>query len=57
VKAKRKDLLTGMAKASPRAGARIEHRRRAKERSASPEDTLSDVKALMAEPPQAKSTR
>jgi two-component system, chemotaxis family, protein-glutamate methylesterase/glutaminase len=68
----RKNLLTSMAKASRRSGDRNEHRRRAKETqghidrirgmllvpgSDAPHDTLTHVKALMAEPRQAKSTR
>ena len=68
----RKNLLMSMAKASTRSEARNEHRRRAKETqgyidrirglllepgSDSPDDTLTDVKALMAEPRQARSTR
>jgi two-component system, chemotaxis family, protein-glutamate methylesterase/glutaminase len=68
----RKNLLTSMAKASRRSGDRNEHRRRAKETqgyidrirgmlrvpgSDGPQDTLTHVKALMAEPRQAKSTR
>jgi len=68
----RKNLLTSIAKASRRPGNRNEHRRRAKETqgyidrirgmllvpgSDGPQDTLTHVKALMAEPRQAKSTR
>lgn len=68
----RKNLLTSMAKASRRPGDKNEHRRRAKETqgyidrirgmllvpgSGGPQDTLTQVKALMAEPRQAKSTR
>jgi len=68
----RKNLLMSMAKASRGSAARNESRRRAKETqgyidrirgmllepgSDSHEDTLTHVKALMAEPRQAKSTR
>jgi two-component system chemotaxis response regulator CheB len=68
----RKNLLTSMAKASSRAAARTESRQRAKETqgyidriramllepgSDAPADTLTRVKALMAEPRQARSTR
>ena len=68
----RKNLLTSMAKASRRPGDRSEKRRRAKETqgyidrirgilltpgSDAPQDTLTKVKALMAEPRHAKSTR
>jgi two-component system chemotaxis response regulator CheB len=68
----RKNLLTSMAKDSATAALRKKHRRQAKEtegyidriramlldpRSDRPEDTLTHVKALMAEPRQAKSTR
>jgi two-component system chemotaxis response regulator CheB len=68
----RKNLLTSMAKASGRSAARNENRRRARETqghidrirgvllepgSDAPDDTLTHVKALMAEPRQAKSTR
>jgi hypothetical protein len=68
----RKNLLTSMAKTSRRSAARNENRRRAKETqgyidrirgmllkrgSDAPEDTLTHVKAVMAQPRQAKSTR
>ena len=68
----RKNLLTSMADDSGTAALRSKHRRKAKEtqgyidriramlldpRSDRPEDTLAHVKALMAEPRQAKSTR
>ena len=68
----RKNLLTSMAKGPRRSGDRNEHRRRPKETqgyidrirgmllvpgSGGPQDTLTHVKALMAEPRQAKSTR
>jgi hypothetical protein len=68
----RKNLLTSMAKASRRSRDRNEHRRRGRETqgyidrirvmllapgSDAPQDTLMHVKALMAEPRQAKSTR
>jgi two-component system, chemotaxis family, protein-glutamate methylesterase/glutaminase len=68
----RKNLLTSMAKDSATAPLRSKNRRQAKEtqgyidriramlldpRSDSPADTLTHVKALMAEPRQAKSTR
>jgi len=68
----RKNLVTSKAKASRRPGDRNKHRRRAKETqgyidrlrgmllvpgSDARQDTLTHVKALMAEPRQAKSTR
>ena len=68
----RKNLLTSMAKDAATAPLRSKNRRHAKEtqgyidriramlldpRSDSPADTLTHVKALMAEPRQAKSTR
>jgi two-component system, chemotaxis family, protein-glutamate methylesterase/glutaminase len=68
----RKNLLTSMAKASRRSAATNENLRRANETqgyidrirgmllepgSDAPEDTLTSVRALMAEPRQAKSTR
>jgi two-component system, chemotaxis family, protein-glutamate methylesterase/glutaminase len=68
----RKNLLTSMARDSATATVRSKNRRQAKEtqgyiervramlldpRSDSPADTLTHVKALMAEPRQAKSTR
>ena len=68
----RRNLLTSMAKASRRPAVRTEHRRRARETqsyidrirgmmlepgSNAPEDTLMQVRALMAEPRHAKSTR
>src|SRR4029453_12016554 len=68
----RKNLLTNMAKAARRSAVRNEHRRRAKQTqgyidrirgmllepgSDAPEDTLTQVKALMAQPRRAKSTR
>ena len=68
----RKNLLTSRANASRRWAVRNEHRRRAKETQAyidrieaccwspdrtDPEDTLTHVRALMAEPRHAKSTR
>jgi two-component system chemotaxis response regulator CheB len=68
----RKNLLTSMSEDAATAALRSENRRLAKEtqgyidrvramvldpRSDSPEDTLTHVKALMAEPRQAKSTR
>jgi two-component system chemotaxis response regulator CheB len=68
----RKNLLTSMAVDAATATLRTEHRRRAQEtqgyidrvramlldpRADRPEDTLAQVKALMAEPRKAKSTR
>jgi two-component system chemotaxis response regulator CheB len=68
----RKNLLVSMTKAARTAAARISTRRRANETqgyidrirgmllepgSMDPADTLTQVKALMAEPRQAKSTR
>jgi two-component system chemotaxis response regulator CheB len=68
----RKNLLTSMAEESNTAAVRSKHHRQAREtqgyidrvramlldpRSDRPEDTLTHVKALMAEPRQAKSTR
>jgi two-component system, chemotaxis family, protein-glutamate methylesterase/glutaminase len=68
----RKNLLTSMAKDSPTAALRSKNRQQAKKtqgyidriramlldpRSQSPADTLTHVKALMAEPRKAKSTR
>ena len=68
----RKNLLTSMARDSATAALRSKHRRHAKEtqgyidriramlldpRSDSPEDTLTHVKALMAEPRKARSTQ
>ena len=68
----RKNLLTSLSRESGNAARRSQNRRKAKEtqgyidriramlldpRSDRPEDTLTHVKALMAEPRQAKSTR
>jgi two-component system chemotaxis response regulator CheB len=68
----RKNLLTSLSKESAAAALRSQHRRKAREtqgyidriramlldpRSNRPEDTVMHVKALMAEPRQAKSTR